>query len=263
MDFRIGAILPQPAGTLSELKPHTPPEELKFYGGKVLKNPQFVNLYFGSYWKTKNGKSDLSFNDSFTKDYLQSSQMGIWKEYKAGSGTFLGSQVIPERKYPKTIGQNKIIEIISAALQQGTLAKPDGQTIYSVFLPPGAILQSPDGYTSLEGLGGYHGSFDAANGKRAYFAGIVYGKGKNGIDFDGNSRDNISIVSSHEWSEAVTDPDVNNGKLGWYNNDYGEIGDIAINMGLPLKDVWGKLDGYAVQKQWSNIDDQPELEPKS
>src|SRR5262249_38585053 len=136
------------------------------------------------------------------------------------------------------------------------------QEVHTIVLPPGTIL-SDGSADSTQGLGGYHGSYnDPATNKPVYYAVIVYGQGNNGIDFDGNPQDNLSIVESHEWSEAATDPkvaDVNRGApaqgtLTWYDNQYGEIGDIAINISRDpnLADVWGKVDGFAFQNEWSN-----------
>ena len=40
--------------------------------------------------------------------------------------------------------------------------------------------------------------------------------------------DQLTAVTSHELAEAVTDPNVGTGQLGWYDEQLnGEIGDIA------------------------------------
>src|SRR5207237_1239373 len=49
--------------------------------------------------------------------------------------------------------------------------------------------------------------------------------------------------ASHETAEAATDPDVNYGRLGWYDPQRGEIGDITENNPNALV----RLDGYLVQ----------------
>jgi hypothetical protein len=122
-----------------------------------------------------------------------------------------------------------------------------------------------------------------------YYAAVVYSKGSlfgtNGIDFTGKPQDNISIAESHEVTEAVTDPDVevaartgDRSKLGWYDDTTvwadgfgehqgkGEIGDITM-LNAELKDgtvktAWGRSDGFAFQKEWSNEDGESELAPK-
>ena len=55
-----------------------------------------------------------------------------------------------------------------------------------------------------------------------------------------SNLDEITSVTSHELSEAVTDPDVNYKQLGWYDDRLnGEIGDLTS------KNV--RLNGYLVQ----------------
>ena len=241
------------AAALAARAPH-----LTFRGGKILSSPSFASIYYGPYWKTSAGRADSSYEDTFGKFLLKSDYMSVLNQYGVKKGKFLGSSQLTPKVATKTVNDNLIQRIVAHQIFTGAAPKPDGQTVYTVFLQPGTILKTPEGYTSLEGLGGYHGSFDL-DGKRVYYAAIVYSEGSNGIDFDGVARDNISITASHEWAEAATDPDVTNGKLGWYDDTYGEIADIPISQGLDLSSVYDRLGGYAVQKLWSNIDKKNEI----
>jgi hypothetical protein len=251
-----------------EPRPH-----LDYYGGNVLNRPSVTNIYVGDYWGTKAGRSDRASTDAFTKDFVKNPQStGIWKQYGGGAGSFRGSTVDRAEARPKTIGEDQIKSIINQQIASGKVRPNNGQSVYTVYLPPGTVLTDPYGDSSLNGLGGYHGSFAGANGKPIYYDAIAYGQGKNGIDFDGRPKDALSIVASHELTETVTDPDVedvNNGaplnKLGWYDNNYGEIGDIALNttQDPTLENVWGRMDGFAVQKEWSNQDGKEEIGPTS
>lgn len=234
-------------------KPH-----LNYYGGKILSAPKFASIYYGSYWNTKRGKAEREYNDKFSSYIVTSPHTTIWAEYGVGKGKYLGSVVTADKL--ANPGSDKFIRaLIDRELSLRHLPKEDGQTVYTVYLPPGMILTAPDGSTSKQGLGGYHMSFTGQDGKKTYYAAIVYSNKTNGIDFNGRPRDDRTIVTSHEWTEAVTDPDVNNGKLGWYDYNYGEVGDIPINMGLPLREVYDRLNGYAVQKEWSNKDNTNEI----
>lgn len=235
--------------------------DLVNHGGKVLDKMNVAPIYYGSYWGTAAGKADAQYLDGFAKDILHSKYMSVLGQYGAGGGDLLGSDTVA-KKAPKTFTEKTIQSIVKAQLKSGAVKQEDGETVYTVYLPPGAVLKAPDGSTSKQGLGGYHGSFDY-NGKKVYYAAICYSQGSNGIDFDGKARDNVSITASHELSEAATDPDVNNGTLGWYDDQYGEIGDIPINMGTPLAQVYGRVDGYAVQKEWSNKDGVAETAAKN
>lgn len=234
---------------------------LTFRGGKVLKHAKFVSIYLGKFWKSVKGKAMKATNDLFAKTLFNGRHMEIWAQYGIGKGTFVASDVVAPAKTPKTIDDDQIQYIVQKEIDAGRVPQEDGQTVYTVYLPPDTELIAPGGSSSFDGIGGYHMSYNTADGKKVYYSAIVFAEGKNGIDFDGNPQDNISIASSHEWSEAVTDPDVNNGKLGWYNDTYGEIGDIPIMMGMPLSEVYGRLDGFAVQKEWSNKDGKAEIVP--
>lgn len=232
-----------------------------FRGGKILKTPKFVSIYLGKFWQTLKGKALKVYNDKFARSLFKSRHMEIWKEYGVGKGTFLGSDVVTPAVTSRTINDTQIQRLVQKEIDAGRVPPENGETVYSVYLPPGMVLRAPGEGTSLDGIGGYHMSYNTADGKKVYYSAIVYSDGENGIDFNGNPKDNMTIVSSHEWSEAATDPDVNNGKLGWYNDEYGEIGDIPLSMGMPLNEVYGRINGYAVQKEWSNKDSRAELVP--
>ena len=232
-------------------------------GGSVLSKPVINNIYLGDYWNTTAGKTVASQNDAYAKDIEQSSYMGVLAQYGVGKGSFAGSTVVPAAT-PAKITESDIQSIVKKAIASGTQSS-DPQAIHTVILPPGTVLSDSDGDSSTDGLGGYHGSYAGPDGQPVYYAAIVYGQGKNGIDFDGKPSDAISIVESHEWSEAETDPDVNSPikgkKLGWYNDANGEVGDEALDA-LPLKSVYGTVDGFKVQKEWSNKDQAFETAPK-
>ena len=49
--------------------------------------------------------------------------------------------------------------------------------------------------------------------------------------------------------------------LGWYDKNYGEIGDIPILLERDFSKMWERLNGLAVQKEWSNTDGVPEVVP--
>lgn len=247
------------------------PTDVKYYGGKVLKNFDVQNVYYGSYWNTAQGKADAQYNDGFMKDLVKNKDVGsIWHQYGVASGTTESSTVASKSvRSGQTVSQRSIESLVKKLAANDPNA--GNNKIFNVVLPPDAVL-SQGGATSKQGLGGYHGSV-TVNGKQVYYSAICYSKGSNGIDFThGNSRDNISITESHEISEAVTDPDVevasktnNWGALGWMDPKNGEIGDMEVNdaaPGTPLSTMYGRTDGYAVQKIWSQEDGTNEIRAK-
>ncbi len=236
-------------------------------GGKVLDKPAIDNIYLGSYYNTTQGKSDVAHQDAASKAWVTSGNEALLKQYGVGQGSFAGSHVVSGNA-PRTFTASQVESLVKQQLASGKSPAGD-QTIHTVYLPPGTVLKDGDA-TSQNGLGGFHGSYqDPATGKNVYYAVIAYSKGSNGIDFTGNPQDNNSITASHEWSEAATDPNVadvnrgapSQGTLGWYDNRLGEIGDIPINISKDpsLSDVWGKVGGFAFQKEWSNKDNKSML----
>ena len=225
---------------------------LRYYGGKILENPKFVSLYAGDFWSTRQGASQQTKLDRCSAVVPAGDHSTVWAEYGVSPGEFKGSARIPLNNGRQLVNERDVKAMVANAIKQSGVSAPDGETVYTVFLPPKVALT--DGYAdSRDGLGGYHGSYrDEKTGKKVYYAAIAYTDKTNGVHFTSNSLDNISITASHEWTEAVTDPDVNAGKLGWYNKRFGEIGDIPINLGYPLSQLWGRVDGCAVQKEWSN-----------
>jgi hypothetical protein len=236
------------------------PHTATYHGGPVLKNPVYVPIYYGNYFTTAAGKKDVAHNDAFAKEFGTSKGNQILHQYGVGDGSFGGSAVVNVAN-PKKVTEAQVQKIVKDQLAKGAV-KPNAQGIYTVMLPPGTVLDAGGGATSLNGLGGFHGSYNDKDGKKVYYAVIAYSKGNNGIDFTGKPQDNISITESHEWREASTDPDVNNGTLGWYNDtENGELDDLAM-ASLPLNQVWARDDkGFAVQKEWSNHDQKFEAAP--
>ena len=209
------------------------PPVLTQHGGAVLTAPKVANLYLGNYWSSAAGQQDIQKNDTFSNEFGQSAMMGLAKEYGAGATQFLGSTVVGS-SHTSRVTEADVQSTVKQAISSGAVKK-DAQGLYNVVLPPDAVLDAGGGVTSKQGLGGFHGSFDDGTGKPVYYSVIAYSDAKgNGINFDGSSQDAVGITESHEWMEAMTDPDVNSpiaGRgLAWYDDrDNGEIGDLAIN----------------------------------
>lgn len=240
--------------------------DVKYFGGGVLDHPVVSNVYVGDYFKTAQGQKDVQHNDAFTKDFVQNKDYNsIWHQYGVSTGTTEQSHVLGG-KFSATavITQKQVESMLQKALADGTV-EPGPQSLFNFVLPPGATLKMDDGSSSKQGLGGFHSSIHTPDGKEVFYSAIAYSKGNNGIDFThGNAEDNVSITESHEISEAVTDPHVqdaidhnDNGELGWMDMKNGEVGDIEVNdapPGTPLSSMYDRMDGYAVQKMWSQKD---------
>jgi hypothetical protein len=263
-------VLPSKDGkTTSAGSSSTSGVSMKYFGGGVLTKPDVKNVYLGHYFTTTTGKKDVAHNDAFMKDLVQNKDYtSIWAQYGVGKGTTEKSKTVDKTYSSGHVFKQADLEKMVKAMAKGA----GSQEIFNFVLPPGAVLETSDGTTSKQGLGGFHGSVKV-NGKEIYYSAIAYSKGDNGIDFtNGNAEDNISITESHEISEAATDPhvqdaiDTNNMKyLGWMDMNNGEIGDVEVNdasPGTPLSTMFGRMDGYAVQKIWSQVDKTNEIKAK-
>lgn len=61
-----------------------------------------------------------------------------------------------------------------------------------------------------------------------------------------------SPILIHEASEAITDPEPSNTTAAWYDNYYGEIGDICMAISYPFDTVHWNSHQYVIQKEWNN-----------
>ena len=272
---------------------------LTFHGGKVLASPDVVPVYVGAYWRRRSGQARPGSErrgdggtgegpgpDRALEGVRRRSWDDVGVEGPAGGRKASGSPRRTSRHWsqPRCVG--------------GTFDTSDPERVFTLVLPPGAVLED-GGASSEHGLGGFHGNVETADGRTVYYAVVVYSQrtadGVNGIDFTGKPIDNVTITESHEITEVVTDPDVGKaietgdpGFLAWYDDttpilrrdgspvldDWGrpmrgkgEIGDIPIlNAELEgdedLSSVWGRVEGFAFQTEWSNADGKAELAPE-
>jgi hypothetical protein len=164
------------------------------------------------------------------------------------------STSLPSRRSDAPVDATYTRDSVSRTLDQlyssGQLAAVDfPNVVINLLLPPGTILDTTaaggvgdldDKDSSLQGLGGYHGSHVAPDGTVIYFAAAVYSQQTNsqtnGIPVWPDSWKNVVATLYHELNEARTDADVeeamrrnNDNLLGWYSQSGGEIGDIPIN----------------------------------
>ena len=245
--------------------------QLTNQGGAVLTQPVISNIYVGSYWNTAAGQKDVQQNNAMATDFGKSQLMDVAGQYGAGKASFAGSTV--QSSSLKTLTESDIQSVVQQAIASGSVQK-NAQGIYTVILPPGVVLDAGGGVTSKQGLGGFHGSYDDGSGHPVYYAAIAYSDTKgNGINFDGNSEDAVNITESHEWMEAMTDPDVNSTISGlgtaWYDTtNNAEIGDemmpLELNAGLNIDQSFEKdAGGFAQQMEWSNQDNLFEINSAS
>ena len=266
-----------------------PSYDLKFYGGKTIQNLSFTNIYLGA---GKWSASDMTNIDTALSGAMSDSALNdVVKQYfknQAITTTFLGAKK-NDAAVPATFNRDSVSATLDKLYGAGQLAGIDfPNTVVNLLLPPGIILDSTgtgalrkggdadDKDSSLEGLGGYHGSHKTTDGIMIYFAAAVYSQqtanGTNGIPVWPDSWKNVVATLYHELNEARTDADVeqvnatgNNDLLGWYSQKGGEIGDIPIDLAednLQLVFVEEPLQNgqtAPIQLLWSNAAQGPGL----
>ncbi len=264
---------------------------MTFKGGKTIPHLSFKTFYLGSQnWPASDMQNiDTALSGAMSDPHLNNVMQQYYPGAAAISTAFLGSaRLIPAVVAPFT--RDSVNPILAGLIADGSLNGVDfDTTVICLMLPPGVTLTTDavggvgkargDGDnldSSLQGLGGYHGSCHIG-AQRVYFAAGVYSQfingQPNGIPVWPDSWKNIVATFYHELNEVRTDPDVedairgnNDALLGWYSDATGggEIGDIPMSeAGANLRSVMVEVtlgNGVIapIQLMWSNAVGGPE-----
>src|SRR5262249_42726573 len=143
---------------------------------------------------------------------------------------------------------------ITGLIAANKVPAPDNDTIYMLYFPPNIDPLFIDGTThsciTARTYCAYHSSYKQADGTLVRFGVMpdVNANGGAGGCGGGQPFDNLTLISSHELIEAVTDPDDNTAWVDRVNAcaPTGEIGDICATGGT--SEV-GTIAGFTVQKE--------------
>jgi hypothetical protein len=267
-----GSAFPQPKAIADGISP-APLEDLIFHGGKVVPQMQFQNIYLGNneVWQP----SDIASIDSGISRAMRFERLNnVMTQY------FPGTSLICDARASFVLGQAGAAELDEAAVKAQVIALFDASriadealdvTIFNLILPSGTVLRLDDA-SSLNGLGGYHGSVHFSRGARQitlYYSANVFSEmlpnGQNGIVAFDQPWKNVVGTLYHELNEFRTDADVNdaieqqnNDFLGWMSRQGREVGDQPIFAASDLSLVFQEIsanDGgpkLSVQLLYSN-----------
>jgi hypothetical protein len=270
--------------------PRTPAHNLMFHGGKTIPNLTFTNFYVGGdAWSD----SDIeNIDGSLAAAMSEPTLNNVMAQYFSTIPTsnFRPSQKLAGAR-PATVSQGDVEQLVLHLFETNVLDRHDlSNTVFNLMLPRGTVLNDnaeagmvherprrgvphEEEASSLNGLGGFHGSVGAGNAT-IYYAVGVYSETANGQTngipvFDAPWK-NVVATFYHELSEARSDPDVgqviNGGPsslLGWTSRQGEECGDFPVFEASPLTRVFQEVPltggGTApIQFQYSNAVDGPE-----
>jgi hypothetical protein len=221
------------------------------FGGALLPHVEVQGLYYGSDWGSDpvylNVKNNL---EGFLKNIVNSSYMDMLTEdgYGVGRGTADGGSIYATNvNKAQYLTDGQVQSTIQGSIKSGALKSPNANSLYVVYVEPNVAVSLAKGNNSQTNLYGYHGAFGGtdASGHPAdiHYALITYPGGLVGnksLSWTG-PFDQLTLVTSHELAEAVTDPNVDYKTKGWFDTEKGEVGDIVVGQTVYLS-------GYAVQR---------------
>jgi hypothetical protein len=249
------------AGTLVSCPGTVPAAEdlshihLSYRGGRLIQHVQVATLFWGRQWQRSTTPAYLSA--FFTALFVDGGFMANLSQYSAGgysigNGLLVGCDVDPA-DLPSQVTEDQVRAEIRSEFAAGYLPKPTADSLYVVYTPADVEVVDDQGSSSLDDFDGFH-DYDAQG--RFAFALITVT----------STASQATAPTSHELAEAVTDPQVNSGILGWYDDNNGEVGDIPQELSEAnqldesgLFDVLRGADGskYQVQRVWSVRDGRP------
>lgn len=244
-------------------------EDLKYRGGKVIRDLSYVNLYVSG--DTEWTMSDVDRIDRSLEAAMQDQHLNnVLLQYfnnQAIRSTALASHPLTGFT-PTTVSRGDIQDYITYLFDQGFLQPFDLQnTVINLLLPPETILTTRDSASngrsnqsnqraldsylltdesddvdSAAGLGGYHGSVVTANGERVYFAACVYSDRyangvTNGIPVLSDPWKNVVATLYHQLMEVRTNPDVEDALRESSDLDSGRILGWVSDSGLEIGDI--------------------------
>ncbi|MGH7868354.1 MAG: hypothetical protein ACREP9_12200, partial [Candidatus Dormibacteraceae bacterium] len=247
-----------------------------YNGGAVITSPVVYTSFWGALWNDAAHQAAAQRLNQFMQDLLNSNLMNVLSQYGAGTGAGSGSvglaSFVPNVSNQLTDAD--IQNTIQASINSGVIPEPpanNASQLLIIYLDEntevsdsnlGVVMCEPSGDTAF----GYHNSFTTAAGNPFYY-GVIPALddaciqnscgGSTGctLQLSQTQEQRRTQVTSHEFSEALTDP---NPPTGWYDQDdpnSGECGDICNGESDTISPTTGS-NVWTVQRIYSKYDDQ-------
>lgn len=243
-----------------------------YNGGPVVSNPQVYNIFLGN-WTSSADQTRATHLNQFITDLMNSSFMNNLAQYGTGSsGTFKQGVFIANTN--TSLLDSQLQTIIQTAINNSTVPEPapNSNIVYIVFLDDSTgINDASAGFVMCEAGSneafGYHSFFPTTAGNSAYYAvvpgltnacladGCPGGNSGCSLNTSMTQEQRQTKVVSHEFTEMITDPEVNS-SYAWNDpTDFnsGEDGDIC-NFLTPGTITVGS-NTWTIQPIYSKTDD--------
>jgi hypothetical protein len=233
--------LHQPTAEVAKVAPAAAPK-LTYRNGPLLTAVEVFTIFWGPAWSAAPQNALVAQINQFFDFILTSALMQQLAEYSVpgktiGNGKRTGTISITSPTLKTSISDTAIQHMLQHQIASNpAVPHPTPNTLYFIYMPPGVrVVQG--GSASCQAFCGYHNDISG----QIFYAVMPY-PGCAGCTGGLAPLDALTSTSSHELCEAITDPIPGQ---GWYDDTYGEIGDIC---------AWKtkKLGPYTVQLEWSN-----------
>jgi len=215
--------------------------QLTYRGGPLLTSVEVFTLFWGGGWQNTSASGLISQVNQFFSYIVTSTLLDQLSEYSVpgktiGHGKFTGTLTITSPALSSTVQDSDIQSLIQQQINSGAVPRPGPNTLYIVLVESGVTVEQ-GGSASCQSFCGYHDSF----GSQIYYGVLPY-PDCSGCTAGQDVFTALTVTTSHELCEAITDPVPGQ---GWYDDNNGEIGDIC---------AWKTrtVGSYTVQQEWSN-----------
>jgi hypothetical protein len=255
---------PMPKAIAPGISP-APLDDLIFHGGKIVAQMEFQNVYLGGQasWKAR----DITSIDAAIKLAMQDRRLNnVMVQYfhNAALTCDMRESFVLEEAKPQMLDEPDVQAVVTSLYDNSLIKKNDlDSALFNLILPSGTVLKL-DGSSSLNGLGGYHGSLHIKRGGKnitLYYSANVYSEiqansRENGIAVFNKPWKNVVGTLYHEINEFRTDADVNdaiqnnsNDFLGWTSRRGQEVGDQPIFAATNLNQVFKEVKASTSSKR--------------
>jgi hypothetical protein len=215
--------------------------QLTYRNGPLLTNVEVFTLFWGSGWQQAPASGLISQINQFFTYIVASPLIDQLSEYSVagktiGHGKFLGTLTVTSPAPAKSLQDSAIQNFVQQQINSGAVPNPGPNTLYVVYVESGVTVEQ-GGSASCQSFCGYHDSFGSN-----IFYGVLPYPDCSGCTGGQDTFTALTVTTSHELCEAITDPIPGQ---GWYDDTNGEIGDIC---------AWKTktVGNYTVQQEWSN-----------